>query len=495
MSIENGDESGDPGEGGASDRSGPPGGAERVDPPPDIGTSAGTTPDRATYRRILEAGVTAWLGDERCLALLVRQAPDRLDDDPGHPLRLVVVGAAGDWQPGPGGSGAETHPGHRATAEVCVVPDLDEALLVLRPRTGGAPRPGHDETWSLIVVEAPRAFPPAALERLVALARERPGPRVSLLVGGSAALGSASMAIHAREGTETACFTRDPGAGTPSAGAPATSGDRRDRATTRQESTLLEDRLPGLGRDAAPRAPVEVSVLGPIEIRGADEELARHPRLTELVVYLAMHPRGSTSGTWSTALWPDRRVPLQTIANRLSEARRALGFAADHQARLRKVADRHLLVEVATDWERFLRLVAEGTGPAEWHLALELVRGRPFADLHQGQWVALEGFEGEVDSAIVECALRTGEHSLAADDPVTAGWAAHQALRASPWDERLYRLLMRAADAAGNRAGVETAMRTLALVLEIDGDPLQGVHPETAALYARLVGRRAVAAR
>ena len=37
--------------------------------------------------------------------------------------------------------------------------------------------------------------------------------------------------------------------------------------------------------------------------------------------------------------------------------------------------------------------------------------------------------------------------------------------------------------------GAEATLRHLALVLEIDGDPLRGVHPETAALYARLSGR------
>ena len=67
--------------------------------------------------------------------------------------------------------------------------------------------------------------------------------------------------------------------------------------------------------------------------------------------------------------------------------------------------------------------------------------------------------------------------------------AAHQGLRAAPWDERLHRVLMRSADLAGNRAGVEATLRHLALVLEVEGDPLRHVHPETAALYARLVGR------
>jgi DNA-binding SARP family transcriptional activator len=199
-----------------------------------------------------------------------------------------------------------------------------------------------------------------------------------------------------------------------------------------------------------------------------------------------------TSAVWSTALWPERRVPLQTIANRLSEARRALGFAADHRARLRKVADRHLLVEVATDWELFQRLAGPGSSLEDRRAALQLVRGRPFANLHQGQWVAFEGFEAEIELAVVECALHAGEELIASGRPEPAAWAAQQALRASPWDERLYRLLMRSADASGNRAGVESAMRTLALVLEIDGDPLVGVHPETAALYASLVGRQPV---
>ena len=61
---------------------------------------------------------------------------------------------------------------------------------------------------------------------------------------------------------------------------------------------------------------------------------------------------------------------------------------------------------------------------------------------------------------------------------------------ACPWDERLYRLVMRAEDAAGNRAGVEAALRQLARALEADGDPLAAVHPETAALYRSLMNRR-----
>jgi hypothetical protein len=238
-----------------------------------------------------------------------------------------------------------------------------------------------------------------------------------------------------------------------------------------------------------PAVQVEISILGPTEIHGAEGSLTGRPRLTELVVYLAMHPEGAGTRTWSAALWPERRVPPQTIANRLSEARGLLGFAADGRPRLRRSGDRHLIAEVVTDWSRFCAMSTLDAGPSGWRSALELVRGRPFDDLAQGSWTMVEGFVGEIEQGIVECALRLGEYCLRADHPEGASEAGQLAVRASPWDERLYRLLMRAADAAGNRQGVDAIFRHLALVLEVDGDPTVGVHPETAELYARLMGR------
>ena len=241
-------------------------------------------------------------------------------------------------------------------------------------------------------------------------------------------------------------------------------------------------------------AAVEVAVLGRVEIRGVEGSLARRPKLTELVVYLALHPGGATTATWSTALWPRRRVPPQTVANRLSEARRLLGFASDDRPRLRRVGDAHVLAEVSTDWDRFASLAGRPDRDS-WRAALALVRGRPFEDLPPGLWTAIECTAVEIERAVTECALRCGESLLESGDPDGAAWAAHQGLRAAPWDERLHRLLMVTADATGNRAGVDATLRHLALVLEIEGDPLRHVHPETAALYEQLGGRPAGTAR
>jgi hypothetical protein len=241
---------------------------------------------------------------------------------------------------------------------------------------------------------------------------------------------------------------------------------------------------------AGPRAAaVEIDFLGPVQIIGAHESLERRRRLTELIVYMAFHGEGVSGEALATALWPDRRVPSQTVANRLHEARRALGATSDGLPRIRQIDGRHKLAgEVQSDWGRFQSLTGPGSTPASWYRAISLVRGRPFEGLSQGDWVGLEGAGAHVEAEIVEIAGRLGEHLLERKDPAGAAWAARRGIAAAPWDERLYRLLMRAADASGSRGAVGSALRWLAEALEWEGDPLDAVHPATARLYRKLTG-------
>jgi DNA-binding SARP family transcriptional activator len=241
--------------------------------------------------------------------------------------------------------------------------------------------------------------------------------------------------------------------------------------------------------ELAPSPPIEIAVLGNVQIDGAPESFRYRRRLTELVAFLAMHPEGATTDTFATALWPERRVPVQTLANRLSETRRALGLANDGRPRLRKMGRRHLIVDAETDWDRFKDLSGAGRGPQSWRRALALVRGRPLDGLDRGEWSQMEGFTAAIEAAVVEAACRLGEHSLSSREAGLAHWAALQGLLCAPWDERLYRLLMRAADGMGNRGGVDVALRSLAVALDLEGDPLLGIHPETSALYRRLTSR------
>jgi hypothetical protein len=255
---------------------------------------------------------------------------------------------------------------------------------------------------------------------------------------------------------------------------------------------VREALVPGVSTRVARQRPapgVDVLVLGPVQVEGANESFEGRPLLTELVVYLAFHPEGLLGEACAAALWPDRRVPLQTLSNRLHEVRRALGTMENGEPRLKRSDGRHLVSpDVRTDWWRFVALTGPESGPASWRQALALVRGRPFDGLARGDWAVFEGFLAAVEAAIVGIAVRLGEHLLEAADPLGAEWALRQGLLVAPSDERLYRLLMVACDDAGNRGGVESVLRSLAQVLDCSGDPLEMVHPETAALYRQLTG-------
>jgi DNA-binding SARP family transcriptional activator len=239
-----------------------------------------------------------------------------------------------------------------------------------------------------------------------------------------------------------------------------------------------------------PLTRLQVNVLGAVKVLGGASSFDRRPKLTELVVYLAMHPEGATTDAWATALWPDRRMPVSTLSNRLSEARLALGIASDGYAHVRKIGNRYSLgPDLVTDWEQF-RSLADSANPAAWRQALELVRGRPFEGLRETQWTLIEGVIPAMESTVVELACRLAEVLLANGGAEGAEWAARRAMLVCPWDERLYRVLMRGADALGNRAGVDAALRHLGRVLENKGDPLNSVHPDTASLYRQLTARR-----
>jgi len=234
-------------------------------------------------------------------------------------------------------------------------------------------------------------------------------------------------------------------------------------------------------------AGIAVRVLGPVQVDGLGESIERSRRLTELIVYLAFHPEGCTGEALGAALWPERRLSAQTLSNRLHEARRVLGTTHDGRPRLLRTDGRHLLTEdVWTDWSRFEALTCAGSEPANWRHAMSLVRGRPFEGLSQGDWTVLEGMASDMEAAIVDVALQLGEHHLDHGDALGAEWTLRRGLVVAPWDERLYRLLMRASHISGNRGGLESVLRSFAEALSFEGDPIDAVHPETAALYREL---------
>jgi DNA-binding SARP family transcriptional activator len=233
---------------------------------------------------------------------------------------------------------------------------------------------------------------------------------------------------------------------------------------------------------------VEVAVLGPVEIRGAARPFTR-AWAEELVVYLAMHPNGASNEAWATALWPDRLMAPSSLHSTASVARRSLGQSTAGVDHLPRAHGRLALSPtVGTDWDRFVALADSGR-PEQWRAALSLVRGRPFDGLRSSDWPILEGIAPAIEAAVVDLSGRLAGACLGQGDATGAAWAARKGLVVSPYDERLYRMLMRAADAGGNPAGVDAVMSEL-LTLVADGiEPLDAVHPATMELY-RTLSRR-----
>ena len=246
------------------------------------------------------------------------------------------------------------------------------------------------------------------------------------------------------------------------------------------------------GESVAPRAQetplptVEVGVLGPFEIRGIAAAPQRS-KATELIAWLVLHNRHGSTDEVATALWP-MGASEGSRHNVIWDARRALGEDADGSSLLVSEGGLKLSPLVTSDWAHFRELA--GCDDRDMRVAaLSLVRGKPFGDV-DWPWSTVEGLAATMEAEVCDLASAIGEQALLDGDASLATHAAEQGILASPYDERLYRLLMRASDALGNPAGIRSAMGRLAAVLEDDVEPLESVHPETRALYAALMRRR-----
>jgi DNA-binding SARP family transcriptional activator len=246
-----------------------------------------------------------------------------------------------------------------------------------------------------------------------------------------------------------------------------------DRAS--RVSTVGEPRDAAADQPALPPGPVEVCVLGPLEVRGAAETLPRKQAL-DVLVYLAMHRRPVPPDVLFEAVWPGNGFNGRTLRNRVSEVRGYVGPGIDYARGGYQLPDL-----VLTDWQRFQTL-ARGDADAQ-RTALTLVRGRPFEGTTL-DWVHLEGHFAELEAAIVDLALQVGESALRRQDFAGARNAVHAGLRGCPYEERLYQIGMESAAARGATAELRELRRRLDLVLaeEVDDD----VQPATRELYQRL---------
>jgi DNA-binding SARP family transcriptional activator len=247
---------------------------------------------------------------------------------------------------------------------------------------------------------------------------------------------------------------------------------------------------------------VVINVLGEVEawrIRpsGDDDRITvAKQRALEAIAYVALRQSSVDREDVQAALWPDGTNSAKTFSNAIWEARRVLGSDARGADLLPDAIEgRYTMSDrVGTDYGLFCDLVA-GAAEVDPELsaallteALGLVRGEPFVGVGRSYaWVGPH--RGMIAAQVLDAAERLAEVRLARGDWRGAEWAARQGLRAMPCDERMYRLLMRAAHLAGNTSGVHRAFKELCDVVadpDTGAEPDDTVHPETVGLLEQL---------
>jgi DNA-binding SARP family transcriptional activator len=254
----------------------------------------------------------------------------------------------------------------------------------------------------------------------------------------------------------------------------------QDRNTRRSHSEpTRRGRRPG----------ASIALLGPVEITAAEPRTrGLRSKTQQLLVYLALHPKGATTDELAAAVLPGvaderaRRRVWRAISEVRSELGDVLPRSGDHY-----VLDR---TAIAIDVDEFDFLIAQTKaerGPTRERLlerALALVRGQPLAGTDY-PWAA--GDIRHLCAAIVDVLHEIGELRLAEGNPAGALAAAERALTFDADNESAQRLAMRAESALGLREAVAKRYAQLSrrLARRFGLEPEQ----ETRRVYRQLLGQ------
>lgn len=248
---------------------------------------------------------------------------------------------------------------------------------------------------------------------------------------------------------------------------------------------------------------VLIRVLGEVEaVRGpgprwGEKLVATRLKALEAVTYLAARQQPITQEELERSLFPDEADAARRIQSTMKAARSLVGagLVSAPGDSTYEMSD-----AVTTDYVLFAELAAQADETDDAHLAarllteaLDLVQGEPFTGLGRTYtWV--EAHRQTITAEVVDAADELAEVRLALGDWRSAEWAARKGLLASPCEERLYRILMRVAQAAG--PGRSGARHVFDQLCEAMRDPRRGVapedslHPETLELLEELTGTR-----
>ncbi|MEW2078090.1 LysM peptidoglycan-binding domain-containing protein [Streptomyces sp. NPDC013433] len=340
-------------------------------------------------------------------------------------------------------SGQPAHPAEEAWREV---PDEPEAQ---RPESSAAKEP-------VVTSESVPAASPQTAQ-----VQEEVFP--ALLAASTDPAGLRLLPTADRPFPDESSSNQDDSSGqAPDAAAPAAAA----MAEPDDEHSGAESEAPDAGASAAHdlHAP-EIKILGPVEVTGVDSS-GHGPRMAQLAALLYFRP-GRHADVLCEAMDPISPWSTSTLNARLQGLRRCLGNDPDGQPYVPRRSTGEdpyrLSPGVRCDWSRFLHL-AERTlplGPAglpDLEKALTLVRGKPFGGkpLPWAEPLAQEMTTRIIDIAHTVATYRTpaGPHQ----DLTAARQATATALEVDDTAELIYRDWLRLEAAAGNRAGLHTAI-------------------------------------
>ncbi|MER7247709.1 hypothetical protein [Kribbella sp. NPDC000426] len=262
--------------------------------------------------------------------------------------------------------------------------------------------------------------------------------------------------------------------------------DARDKRRAEQDMPAYEFSTTDLSQPA----PVEVDLLGPVEVdaRGVIDD-GRVSLSTEIIAFLASQDYGVHPNVLAGAIWP-RGISEELRDAALEHTRRWVGVDAMYADESGRWMLNRSVVRV--DWDVFRTLAKQATmvddprGPLS--TALSLVHGPAWSNLPGGRysWLAASGIERRMAEAVVDAALRLAEASLSHNDGNLARTALQTGLSFSPASEELWRATLRLASHFGTTADVTNVAGQMYAALTKHGAP-RGPEAETDALVDELL--------
>ena len=271
----------------------------------------------------------------------------------------------------------------------------------------------------------------------------------------------------------------------------AAQAGRRPAGPTRRRGAA---RAPGPGRVL----PVEISILGPAPVRAPGVlEPDRVGLVTELVVFLAVHPGGvhrNVVERRDLAAGSGRHVRDAVVAAVLewlgTDSIGRPHLAEDASGRSGSAPGSGWTGTCSRPWPGSAELALPGSaardglpGPGPRPGAGQLLDGRP---ARRYGWLATDDLEYEVPAQVADAAHRLAAVRLAGGDSPGAMDAARAGLRLAFDDELLWRDLLRAAQPAGQPDLVRAVVDELCARTALD-EVLPQMAPETEALIDEIL--------